>query len=388
MLLIIKHELVKIIKNRTILGGIIISGFILIGIFFVGYNYSQLNMSETNNEKKGFGKSLDTLIEKKYAGDFTDDKVKIILSDLMKDFQTNEKNKISNKPFYLFYWEFANTFFAEDAENIYSQMIESVKDGYYLTINDVKVNTISELGFKKFDRPLQLGNFLPWTVLYQVSGHVFLLLCIVIILVNSVIFSDDSSKNINQILFTTKYGRNKLIYGKLVAGVSVTISLFIVFHTLNFVTFSMLYDMNGWNASIQTNLGMNLFDFPIECNHLQIYFITLVIQLVEVLFVEGITLLISAFVRSTMSTLAISLGGYLLPKLLLQILRTGFINKILYLLPVNNIDIQKTFVILKDRNFIFSSFGTNMGTLVGGLLMLYVIMEWLCCKHMKNWRYI
>ena len=32
-----------------------------------------------------------------------------------------------------------------------------------------------------------------------------------------IVFSDDNSKNINQILLVTKYGRNKMIFAKLIA---------------------------------------------------------------------------------------------------------------------------------------------------------------------------
>ena len=44
-------------------------------------------MSEASNKKKGFEKSLDVIIDEKYSGEFTDEKVKMILSDSMNNFQ-------------------------------------------------------------------------------------------------------------------------------------------------------------------------------------------------------------------------------------------------------------------------------------------------------------
>ena len=52
MTLLIKYELGKILKNRTVFGGIVVGFLVLFGIFWVGYHYSQLLMSETSNEKK------------------------------------------------------------------------------------------------------------------------------------------------------------------------------------------------------------------------------------------------------------------------------------------------------------------------------------------------
>lgn len=95
---LIKFELGKILRNRTVFGGIVVGCLVLLGIFFVGYHYSQLSMSEASNKKKGFEKSLDVIIDEKYSGEFTDEKVKMILSDSMNNFQENEKQKVVNKP--------------------------------------------------------------------------------------------------------------------------------------------------------------------------------------------------------------------------------------------------------------------------------------------------
>ena len=51
---LIKFELGKILRNRTVFGGIVVGCLVLLGIFFVGYHYSQLSMSEASNKKKGF----------------------------------------------------------------------------------------------------------------------------------------------------------------------------------------------------------------------------------------------------------------------------------------------------------------------------------------------
>lgn len=113
---IIKFEFEKVLKNKIVIGSLVISFIVLLGIFFVGYNYSQFKMSERNNVNKGFPKNIDTIISQKYAGDFTDKKVQMILSDSMNQFQENEEKGVTDKPFYLFYWKGATIFLTMTAK--------------------------------------------------------------------------------------------------------------------------------------------------------------------------------------------------------------------------------------------------------------------------------
>ena len=385
---LIKFELGKILRNRTVFGGIVVGCLVLLGIFFVGYHYSQLSMSEASNKKKGFEKSLDVIIDEKYSGEFTDEKVKMILSDSMNNFQENEEQKVVNKPFYPFYWEMGDTFFSKDAENVYSEMIEQVNKGQRLTIEDVDLYSLDEAGFKKFDTPLTLGNYVPWTDLYRVLGYIYALLSIITILVSSIVFSDDNSKNINQILLVTKYGRNKMIFAKLIATSIITVSLFIIFQLVNIGVFSTMYDMSGWNSDIQTNLSLGLFDFPLQYNHIQIYFLILVMQLVGIGFVESVTLLISALMHSSMSVLAVSLGVYILPLLLVQMIKTGVGNKILYLFPINNLNVQNISGLLYSKDaFFFHSFFINIGFIFIFQLLIRVGMQLYCFIYIKHWKF-
>lgn len=51
-------------------------------------------------------------------------KVQMILSDSMNQFQENEEKGVTDKPFYLFYWQMGDNFFDDDSENIYTEMIQ------------------------------------------------------------------------------------------------------------------------------------------------------------------------------------------------------------------------------------------------------------------------
>ena len=146
--------------------------------------------------------------------------------------------------------------------------------------------------------------------------------------------------------------------------------------------------MSGWNSDIQTNLSLGLFDFPLQYNHIQIYFLILVMQLVGIGFVESVTLLISALMHSSMSVLAVSLGVYILPLLLVQMIKTGVGNKILYLFPINNLNVQNISGILYSKDaFFFHSFFINIGFIFIFQLLIRVGMQLYCFIYIKHWKF-
>jgi hypothetical protein len=133
---------------------------------------------------------------------------------------------------------------------------------------------------------------------------------------------------------------------------------------------------------------MELFEFPLNWNHLQVYGLILVLQLAGILFTVGITLFISSLARSPMSALALSLGCYLLPQLLLQVFNSGLLNRLLYLFPITHLDIRKALLILSSKGtFFLPSFMQNTILIITVLLLGRGISNFLCFKHMKAWRF-
>lgn len=162
----------------------------------------------------------------------------------------------------------------------------------------------------------------------------------------------------------------------------------ILFHLLNAGIFSLMYDTSGWNSSIQTNLSMGLFQFPVEWNHLQTYLIVVLLQSIGIVFVSSFTLLISSFAKSPITSLSVSLGMFLLPQLLLQIFRKGILNKLLYFFPINNLNAQKTLELLSsEKSFLMSSFIQNLMVVFLFLITLKIIFDFITYRHMKSWHF-
>lgn len=372
MIDIMRYEMEKIIKSMTFISSIIVSFLILAGIFFIGFNYSQLSLSEPHNQEKGFSqlskKSADA-----HAGEFNDQTVQEILSDFMVMYQSKT---VEQRPFDLFSWNIADVFFAKD-KDIYIEMNDGIEQGEKMTIDQVKVLSMDEVGFSKFSTPLTIGSYTNWSDLFKVSGSVFILISVLVIVICSTVFSGEVARNISQLLLSTKYGRTKMLTAKIYVSTLISIILFVLVHMLTFFYFYFhYYGMDGWNASIQTNFSLKLFNFPLEVNNLQIYLLILIFQLAGLLALVGVTLFISAVTKTTFSSLAISIGLFFLPLGLISLFKTGFINTLLYLFPINLYNPEKMLTVMSSsKGFIFHNFSQNFAFTLCFLLSVKIIAD-------------
>lgn len=381
---LIEFEYQKIIKNKTIIGGIVASLIILAGILFIGYIYSQNYSSQVSNVKEGYQKNIDKTIQDTLTGELTDEKVRSILGTYLETRQAEGKDSFS---FYPFYWQFGKTFIKGGIPSIADQLNASHQNGEMLAIDDIPINSVNSLGFRQFSTPLLIGNYVPWTDLFRVLGNVFILSSILVILICSVIFADDTSKNINQLLFTTKLGRNKLNLSKITVGQTLSLVIFTFFQLINFSIFALLFDTSGGSSSIQTNFGMTMVDFPLKWNHWQTFFFIICLQIMAILFTASITLMISALSTSPMATFAISLGAFFLPYLLTELIKEGFVHKLLLLFPLNFANPVKALPLLASESYLLTSFVSNAFLLLLFLSLVTVSLNLLTYVQIKKWRF-
>lgn len=390
MLQLTKFEWIKILKNRTLIGALVVTSFLLFGIFYVRYYQSQSNYAVREMVPEGNTTRIERLVEEKYSGDLTDEKVQLIVSDFMDLFQDNInlKNGWYDGPFYPFYWEIANAFVPRKKVDIYTTMIERVQAGERISIEEVPIIPLADKQFTTFDKPLTIGNYGPWTDLYKASGDIYLLLALLGVLVSSMVFADDTSRNMNQILFTTKHGRRKSLFSKLLAGIGVTSAIFLLVHFINFIVFVIMNDTSGWKSSIQANFAMKIYDFPMEWNHLQVYFWVLTLQFIGILFVAASSFLISAWVKAPLSAFAAATGLYLLPALLMQALKTSSLASFFQFFPVNQSDVKQMLVWLSQKpTFLNTNFVGNFLLVLSFLLVGHVIFSLFAYHRMKDWWY-
>ncbi|WP_282137403.1 ABC transporter permease subunit [Rossellomorea aquimaris] len=381
MMNLMKCEIDKIIQSKSFIGGLIVSLIVLAGILFIGFYYSQLNIS---GEKVGEGTELYHEVVKESTGDFTDQKVKSILANYIDRYQSSY---VENKTFDLFSWQIGEVFFPND-EDIYLKMNEAIAQNEKVMIDEIKLKTIKEIGFSEFENPLKIGSYVTWYDLYKVTNQLFILTSVITILICSLVFSGDTSRNMNQLLLSTKFGRSKLTISKIMASTLISISVFIFIQIISLVSFYVYNSgFDGWDISIQTNFSLKLFSFPVELNHLQVFLLVIVLHFISLLSIIGITLYVSSLTRSPFSSLVISLGLFLLPKAITEFFKRGVVYKSLNLLPINNYTIEDFLSLLSSKNdFLLNHFIQNLVFTMIVLLVIKITLDILVYLRIKKYQ--
>lgn len=378
MTTMLKYEIEKIRKNKTFIGAMVVSLFVLAGILLVGFHYSQLQGIN------GEGMERYHQVVKESTGEFSDQKVREILANYMDRYQSTDED---NRTFDLFSWEIAETFFQKD-KSVFDKMNNAMEQNEKITIDQIKLKTIEEIGFTQFQKPLKIGGYVTWTDFFKVTGHLFILTSILVILVCSLVFSSDTSRNMNQLLLSTKFGRNKLTISKIIAATLISIFVFLFIQVISLGAFYMYNSgFSGWDTSIQTNFSLKLFSFPVEMNHVQVFFLALALHFISLLAIVGVTIYVSSIANSPFSALAISLGLFLLPKAFVQLFKRGIVYKLLNLFPINNYQIEDFLTFMSSKQeYILSSFIQNMVSTMIILLIIKVVLDGTVYLRMKRYQ--
>lgn len=375
---IVKYEMEKIQQNKTFIGALVISLFVLAGILYIGFYHAQLFGIDRNGVEH-----YHQVVENS-TGEFNDQKVREVLTNYIDHFQSNN---VDNRIFDLFSWEIANTFIA-NRENVYDKMNNAMKQGDKITIDQISVKTIEEIGFAEFQEPLKMGSFVTWKDLYNVTSQLFLLISILVILVCCLAFSSDTSRNMNPLLLSTKLGRKQLTIAKIIAATFFSILVFLSIHALSLGGF-LVYNggFTGWDTSLQTNFSIELFKFPVELNQLQVFGLAVALHFISLLAIVAITLYVSSITRSPFSSLLIALGLFLLPKALVQLIKRGPIYHLLNLFPINNYSVKDFLTLMSTKTeFFLAHFTQNMILTMVVLVAIAIIFNFAVYQRMKQYQ--
>ncbi|MCD5000862.1 ABC transporter permease [Enterococcus saccharolyticus] len=368
-------ELKKIRQNKTFIGACLAMSLVFLGIIYINVWSSQMTGIPgviPYTKRESIEKNLQ--IANRYAGEISDEKIEAIVNDYLVLFQENRKNDIQ---FFDIYSYYVTDAFVPDTTGIYDSE-EEIQ-------TDVTITPIAEMGFAETGKPIIIGNFKSWEILFETMSQVFIALALLVILFCSLLFANDTSKNLLPLLLSTRFGRTKMNRSKICVGIFLTVSAFVIVHLLLLFLVGMEFGFSGWDVSIQANFEWQLFDFPLGWNNLQVYSFSLFFHLISLLAVAGVTMFISGLLTSTFSTLAISLGLFFLPQMLTYIFKTGVINQFLYLFPVNTGNVRKLLDLTSQPSqFFFDSVVANLALMLGIMLVVQILLEFSIYERMKK----
>lgn len=220
-----------------------------------------------------------------------------------------------------------------DAENFYENRMKKVEE--YLN-QDYTYGNYSEADKKyfiarneKIVTPFHYAYNTGWNKLLNISYVSLMVIALVVCITLAPIFSSEYQTGADAILLSTKYGRSKLIVAKIVSSFLLTSIIYVLgMFILTFVTF-LIYGSEGADCSLQV---LN-FLAPANLNLLQVYLYVLLAGYFMCLFMQGITLPLSAKMSSPFPVIICTLVFFFAPLLMSYSKSSRTFNSILDLMP-------------------------------------------------------
>lgn len=366
MFTLCRYEISKLMKNKVIVGGIVLAVVAICYIIYISFFATSISGYYDQYELKGKSAIQHNIgIANRYKGELTDEKLDAIVTDFIR--LHKEKGESIQYYYDMYRFLFEVTLGATPASFLDDiELVNSEEEVSRLVHSQVK--TMKELGFKSSLKPIIIGNYFTWTDFFRASRDVFIILSLIVILIGSTIFSEEKATGLLPLLFSTRFGRNKMIRAKLVSGIAITSMLFFLLQLIIFAVFFFYIGLDGWDTSVQANFDLMWvpFNFTTGWNQAQLYLFYFVFQFVALISLTCFTMFISSLCQNSFSSLALSLALFYFPKVILGRLSGTALGKMLYLFPINTYELNSTVSKMSDTStFFFDTFVKNMGFIMG-----------------------
>lgn len=235
--------------------------------------------------------------------------------------------------------------------------------------------------YEKVENPYYFDYYTGWLEFCTgFSKTAAIILGVVIVIMLSSVFSQEYSSKTDNLVLTAKYGKNKLITAKILSAFTFTTVLYLFFAVLNSILYAVVYGLRGYNCNIQIN-GL-YYESPYSMTFLQFYIIVLCLGFVGLLFMTGITLLISSRGKNPFISVVTAAAILYIPAVDVSSISL-LADKLLMLFPFNVMNSSRSFEIGVLYN-IFGHMLTQpvMMALVAALALVISIP--LTCRAFKN----
>lgn len=245
-------------------------------------------------------------------------------------------------------------------------------------LTNANLVSIEDYGTAYVDKPLQCGYNDSWAYFFTgFCGPAIAIafpVLIVLVIAISTVFSGEYSSKMDSLILTTRYGKNREIIAKLLTSMVFATLLVAGVFILYCIAFGIHYGLPGWNADIQTNLGLSLLGVEIHMNNLQLIFFGLVIVLLAGIFTAAITAMISAITKSPFSSVIVAFIVFMAPWLLRQILPENILRDTMLIFPANFVNVQEVLLLPVNSQSIYYNqpLASTLSIMFGTLIALLV----------------
>ena len=339
---IIKFELKKILRSKLTLGVLILS-FLLIVYSFLPKMLKYTFYDESGNQIE---KHKGVILEKKVKNEIfsklqTNEEIQLNIQKLSDNYMA-EKNKtgfqfneaLSQDIYYGFYKP-REGYFHWIAENYVSNPFDywnphdlAIKSNelgnFYIQRQEKVQNRLSTMKYSKIEKeywdkkanitkgPYEYGYFRGWYYIND-SLDIFALIIMAIGIALSGVYSNEHETGADAVLLSSKYGKSKLVAGKIIASLIFSVGTILLGILLCTIPLLLFFGREGWNLPIQVLATDILYNW----NLLETVGIRIFMTILSALVVTTIALTLSSTIKKTTPVVVIVMilyiGGLFIP---------------------------------------------------------------------------
>lgn len=180
----------------------------------------------------------------------------------------------------------------------------------------------------KVKTPLQYGYYEGWEILIS-SFELWIFPLLGICIVLAPVFSGEYQAGTDAVILSSKYGKTKLITAKIVSSLLFGLAAFLLHAAVALGIPLLAFGADGWNLPLQ--IANTAIPYPFT--FLQVTLMNLAVIFLVLLALIGLTLLLSANMKSPYLVLTVLVPILFIPLFLAPNSTTGTYNLTLFLLP-------------------------------------------------------
>lgn len=326
---LVKFEYKKILCRRstviTLLAGVLLTAFTCVGTLLGNHNIEG-EVLESNYE--GMVKDRENI--RKLAGRAIDAD---LLAEAVEAYSrippvdgiycdTREYQEYA-RPYFEIYYLIRKVFGADSLKEVASIDRERLDEFYAIrqrAVEDVIKNTAMSAVEK--ENSISLSRKVSTPFIYDYTGGyrrllaqmqtTAFLVCLICSICISPLFAGEYSNGMGDIVYSSRFGRNRMLYAKLFTGVSFTVLLGLVLTAVSFVTVMGFFGWDGSDAPVQIHYPLSIL--PLTMGQAAMQYCAMI--LAGNLLSSAIAMTLSARLRSPFTVLTIMTAITILPAFL------------------------------------------------------------------------
>lgn len=339
---IIKFELKKILRSKLTMGVLILSFLLIIYSFLpkmLKYTFYDGNGNQIEKHK---GVVLEKEVRNKIFSKLqTNEEIQLNIQKLSENYVA-EKNKTGfqfekalSKDIYYGFYKPREGYFHWIAENYVSNPFDywnphdlAVKsnelDDFYIQRQEKVQNRLNTMKYSKVEKeywdkkanitkgPYKYGYFHGWYHINE-SLDIFALVIIAIGIAISGVYSNEHETGADAVLLSSKYGKTKLVVGKIIASLIFSVCTVLLGMLLCIIPILLFFGTEGWDLPIQILSTDILYNW----NLLEMIGIRIFMTILSALVITTIALTLSSTIKKTAPVVVIVMilyiGGLFVP---------------------------------------------------------------------------